>query len=174
LDKTKNKFQRQYNDANGQKWRNESGRMLESLVLHFILKEVEKLGYKVTSDEELEKSQKGILEKVAHNITIKYGKYFVMPDGDIVIYNPLSANVKAIISCKASTRERYTQTLYWKLKLSLNNRTNKIKIYFITLDKEWNKEKTGFKKPALDILNGREPTKARILLEHEEVINIFL
>lgn len=167
LDETKEKFQKQYNDKNGQKWRNESGTMLELLVLYFIYNEIKKIGYEITTDEELENAKGGILEKVGHNIVIKYGKYYVFPDGDIIVFNPKTAEVKAIISCKASLRERFAQTLYWKLKLFLNDRTQNIKMYFITVDKEWNVEKTGFKKPALDIQNGKEPTKPRILLEYE-------
>lgn len=167
LDETKEKFQKQYNDKNGQKWRNESGTMLELLVLYFIYEEVKKLGYDITTDEELENARSGILERVGHNIVIKYGGYYVFPDGDIIIFDPKTADVKAIISCKASLRERFAQTLYWKLKLSLNDRTQNIKMYFITVDKERNEEKTGFKKPALDIQKGKEPTKPRILLEYE-------
>jgi len=167
LDETKEKFQKQYNDKNGQKWRNESGTMLELLVLYFIYEEVKKLGYDITTDEELENARSGILERVGHNIVIKYGRYYVFPDGDIIIFDPKTAVVKAIISCKASLRERFAQTLYWKLKLSLNDRTQNIKMYFITVDKEHNEEKTGFKKPALDIQKGKEPTKPRILLEYE-------
>ncbi len=167
LDETKAKFQYKYNDKNGQKWRNESGTMLELLVIHSIYNEVKKLGYDITTDEEIESAKDGILEQVGHNIVLKYGKYYVFPDGDIIIFDPKTAEVKVIISCKASLRERFAQTLYWKLKLALNNRTQDIKMYFITIDKEWNEKKTGFKKPSLDIQNKKEPTKPRILLEYE-------
>jgi len=98
---------------------------------------------------------------------LKYGKYYVLPDSDIVIYNPKTAEVKAIISCKSSVRERFAQTLYWKVKLSTNERTKNIKMYFVTVDKEYNEKKTGFKKPSLDIQINKEPTKPRILLEYE-------
>ncbi len=167
LDDTKVAFQKKYNDKNGQKWRNESGKMLELLVVYYIRDTVQKLGYNITSDDEIENAQDGILETVAHNLVLKYGRYFILPDGDIIIYNPKNGEVKAVISCKVSVRERFSQTLYWKLKLSLNKRTSKIKVYFVTVDKEWNKKKTGFKKPSLDIKNGKEPTKPRILLEYE-------
>lgn len=40
-------------------------------------------------------------------------------------------------------------------------------MYFVTLDKERNEKKTGFKKSSLDIQGGRRPTKPRILLEYE-------
>ncbi len=167
LDETKNIFQKKCKDMNGQKWRNESGKMLELLVVYFISDTIRELGYDITTDDEIISAQDGILETVGHNFVLKYGKYYVFPDGDIVIFNPQDGKIKIVISCKASVRERFTQTLYWKLKLSLNERTNKIKMYFITVDKEWNNQKTGFKKPSLDIKKGKEPTKPRILLEHE-------
>jgi len=167
LSETKAIFQKEYNDRNGQKWRNESGTMLELLVIYFTHKEIKKLGYEITTDDEINRSDSGILEKVGHNIILKYGKYYVLPDSDIVIYNPNTAEVKAIISCKASVRERFAQTLYWKVKLAANERTRNIKMYFITVDKEYNKRKTGFKKPSLDIRGNVRPTNARILLEYE-------
>ena len=167
LNETKGIFQEKNNDTNGQKWRNESGKMLELLVIYFLHKEITKLGYEITTDDEINGSDSGILERVWHNIVLKYGKYPVLPDSDIVIYDPKTAEVKAIISCKASVRERFAQTLYWKVKLSTIERTKNIKMYFVTLDKEYNEKKTGFKKPSLDVkVNGR-PTKPRILLEYE-------
>jgi len=167
LNETKDIFQEQYNDINGQKWRKESGKMLELLVIYFLHKEITGLGYDITTDDEINSSDSGILEKVWHNIVLKYGKYSVLPDSDIVIYDPKTAEVKAIISCKASVRERFAQTLYWKVKLSTIERTKNIKMYFVTVDKEYNEKKTGFKKPSLDIKGNKRPTKPRILLEYE-------
>jgi type II restriction enzyme len=167
LDETKEIFQRNNSDMNGQKWRNESGTMLEQLVIYFLHKEIMKLGYDITTDDEINSSNYGILEKVWHNIVLKYGKYSILPDSDIVIYNPNTAEVKAIISCKSSVRERFAQSLYWKVKLSTNDRTKHIKMYFVSVDKEYNEKKTGFKKPSLDIQGNKDPTKPRILLEYE-------
>ncbi len=141
--------------------------MLEFLVIYLLHKEILELGYDITTDDEIENSNNGILEEVGHNIILKYGKYYVLPDSDVVIYHPKTAEVKAIISCKSSVRERFAQTLYWKLKLSANRRTEHIKMYFITVDKEYNEKKTGFKKPSLDIPIDKKPTKPRILLEYE-------
>ena len=167
LAETKEIFQRDNNDINGQKWRNESGTMLEQLVIYFIHREIVELGYDITTDDEISSSSTGILEKVGHNIVLKYGKYYILPDSDIVIYNPQTAEVKAIVSCKASVRERFAQSLYWKLKLATTDRTKNIKMYFVTVDKEYNEKKTGFKKPSLDIQGNKDPTKPRILLEYE-------
>ena len=167
LNETKEIFQKQYKDINGQKWRKESGTMLELLVVYFLHKEIKRLGYDITTDDEINSSDGGILEKVWHNIVLKYGKYPILPDSDIVIYSPKTAEVKAIISCKSSVRERFAQTLYWKVKLSTNERTKHIKMYFVAVDKEFNQNKTGFKKPSLDIQGKNKPTKPRILLEYE-------
>ena len=167
LNETKIIFQKQYSDTNGQKWRNESGTMLELLVIYFLHKEIAGLGYDITTDDEINSSHGGILEKVGHNIVLKYGQYYILPDSDIVIYNPKTAEVKAIISCKSSVRERFAQSLYWKIKLSTNERTKNIKMYFVTVDKEYNDKKTGYKKSSLDIRENKEPTKPRILLEYE-------
>ena len=167
LDETKTIFQKKCHDANGQKWRNESGAMLEQLVIYFLQTEIVALGYDVTTDDEIDAASGGILETVGCNIVLKYGPYYVLPDSDIIIYEPRSGAVMAIISCKASVRERFAQTLYWRVKLLVNERTKNIKMYFVTVDKEYNSKKSGFKKPSLDIEKGKRPTKPRILLEYE-------
>lgn len=147
----------------GQSWRNESGSVLENVVVYFIQETIIMCGYELTTDDVIEKSaiNDPIMSKVYRNIVVRYGKYPVLPDGDIIIFNPRSGDVKAIISCKNSLRERFAQTLYWKLKLSLDPITAPIKMYFVTIDKEEGK------KSALDIDPKRGPTKPRILLEYE-------
>lgn len=160
---TKEKFKSRCEKDKDQSWRNESGAMLENLVVYFIQEEVKKLGYDLVTDEQIKNSSASdeIMSKVSRNIIIRYGEYSIVPDGDIVIYKPADGTVVAIISCKNSLRERYAQTLYWKLKLSLDPVTKSIKMYFITLDKEEGK------KPELDIKDNGKPTKSRILLEYE-------
>jgi len=164
LAKTKKLYQSNCKKDEGQSWRNESGAMLENIVVYFIQEEIRKLGYDLITDNQIKKASQGdeIVSKVYRNVVIRYGDYSILPDGDIIIYNPTDGEVIAIISCKNSLRERYAQTLYWKLKLSLDPITKPIKMYFITIDKE------SGKKPELDINNksGR-PTKSRILLEYE-------
>ncbi|MCX6795912.1 MAG: BsaWI family type II restriction enzyme, partial [Candidatus Falkowbacteria bacterium] len=147
LSKARTSFESVCTKDKGQSWKNESGELLENLVVYFIQKTVIEYGYDLTSDNVLEKSETNdsILSKVYRNVVVRYGKYSVIPDGDIIIFNPMSGEVKAIISCKNSLRERFTQTLYWKLKLSLDPITAPIKMYFVTIDKE------DGKKPALDI-----------------------
>jgi type II restriction enzyme len=55
---------------------------------------------------------------------------------DIVIYNPQNYKVLAAISSKVTLRERIAQTGYWKLKLSQDEATKHIKVYFITPDED--------------------------------------
>lgn len=163
LEKTKIFFKKNCKKDKDQSWRNESGAMLENIVVYFIQEEVRKRGYDLVTDDQIKKASLSdeVMSRLYRNIVVRYGDYSILPDGDIIIYDPKSIEVLAIISCKNSLRERYTQTLYWKLKLSLDPITKPIKMYFITLDKE-----TG-KKPELDIHLKNGPTKSRILLEHE-------
>ncbi len=164
LTATKELYQQNCKKDKGQSWRNESGTMLENLVVYFIQEEVRKLGYDLVTDEQIKKTSQTdeIMSKVHRNLIIHYGTYSILPDGDIIIYKPTDSKVIAIISCENSLREGYAQILYWKVKLSLDPITKPIKMYFITLDKE-----TG-KKSELDInCKNNHPTKARILLEYE-------
>lgn len=163
LEKTKKYFKEHCKKDKDQSWRNESGAMLENIVVYFIQKEVKKLGYDLVTDDQIKKSSSNdeVMSKLYRNIVVRYGDYSILPDGDIIVYDSRNIKVLAIISCKNSLRERYTQTLYWKLKLSLDPITKPIKMYFITLDKE------AGKKPELDINYKNGPTKSRILLEHE-------
>ena len=163
LMETRKAFNKKCKKDKAQSWRNQSGAMLENLVVYFIESVVHDTGFELTTDDQIKKSSANneIMSKVYRNMVIRYGKYSILPDGDIVIYNPKTGEIKAIISCKNSLRERFAQTLYWKLKLSLDPITAPIKMYFVTIDKEKNK------KGSLDIDDRRGPTKSRILLEYE-------
>ncbi len=55
---------------------------------------------------------------------------------DIIIYNPETCKVIATISSKVTLRERITQTGYWKIKLSRDEVTKHIKVFFITPDED--------------------------------------
>lgn len=59
-----------------------------------------------------------------------------MPDVDIVIYNPETSDILAVISSKVTLRERIAQTGYWKLKLLQDSVTKHIRVYFITPDED--------------------------------------
>ena len=59
-----------------------------------------------------------------------------MPDLDIIIYEPKTYKVIAAISSKVTLRERIAQTGYWKIKLSKDEVTKNIKVFFITPDED--------------------------------------
>ena len=56
---------------------------------------------------------------VKRNLLVDYGEFGAhLPDVDIVIYEPETCKVIAVISSKVTLRERIAQTGYWKIKLS--------------------------------------------------------
>ncbi|MDI6840700.1 MAG: BsaWI family type II restriction enzyme [bacterium] len=89
----------------------------------------------LTKDEIKKKKNEVIFRKLA----VKYEKYLLLPDADLVIVdfntdNTWKSTVIAIISCKTSLRERIAQACYWKLKLLSSNVTKNIKIFLATVD----------------------------------------
>jgi type II restriction enzyme len=122
-----------------QSWRAFKGKNLERLVQYIITDEVEKLGLKVVNGNKLERSKNlpKELSQVKRNLAVDYGKFGLhLPDVDIVIYNPQNYKVLVAISSKVTLRERIAQTGYWKLKLSQDEATKHIKVYFITPDED--------------------------------------
>lgn len=139
-----------------QSWRAFKGKNFEKLLQFIIKDEVEKLGLKVVNGNQLEKSLKlsKELSLVKRNIAIDYGEFGLhLPDVDIIIYNPENSKVIALISSKVTLRERIAQTGYWKLKLSQDEATSHIKVYFITPDEDGT---LTYKKP---------PKKGRAIVE---------
>lgn len=127
------------NGDHEQSWRAFKGKNLERLVQYIITDEVEKLGLKVVNGNKLERSKNlpKELSQVKRNLAIDYGKFGLhLPDVDIVIYNPQNYKVLAAISSKVTLRERIAQTGYWKLKLSQDEATKHIKVYFVTPDED--------------------------------------
>ena len=55
---------------------------------------------------------------------------------DIIIYDPKTSKVIAVLSSKVTLRERIAQTGYWKIKLSSDQATKHIKVYFVTPDED--------------------------------------
>ena len=131
-----------------QSWRAFKGKNLEKLVQYIITEEVEKLGLKVINGNKLERSTNLSIElsRVKRNLAIDYGKFGLhLPDVDIIIYNPQTYKILAVISSKVTLRERIAQTGYWKLKLLQDKATKHIKVYFITPDEDGT---LTYKKPA--------------------------
>ena len=124
-----------------QSWRAFKGKNYEKLVLHIIKKEVESLGLKIVNGNRLEKTMsKNLpleLNKVKRNLLIDYGEFGShLPDVDLIIYQPETCRIVAVISSKITLRERIAQTGYWKIKLSDDDLTKHIKVFFITPDED--------------------------------------
>ncbi len=124
-----------------QSWKAFKGKNLEKLVQYIITDEVEELGLKVVNGNRLERTMTINLSKelsqVKRNLAIDYGEFGLhLPDVDIIIYDPQSHKVLAVISSKVTLRERIAQTGYWKLKLLQDEATKHIRVYFITPDED--------------------------------------
>lgn len=124
-----------------QSWRAFKGKNLEKLILYIIEEEVKALGLKVIEGNTLERTRsKNLseeLNRVKRNLLIDYGEFGAhLPDVDLIIYNPETCEIIAVISSKVTLRERIAQTGYWKIKLGQDRITHHIKIFFITPDED--------------------------------------
>lgn len=124
-----------------QSWRAFKGKNLEKLIEHIIADEVRDLGLEVVNGNTLEQTNESNLPEdigqVKRNLLIDYGQFgYHLPDVDIIIYNPKTNKVIAVISSKVTLRERIAQTGYWKIKLQNQGLTKHIKVYFVTPDED--------------------------------------
>jgi type II restriction enzyme len=141
-----------------QGWVSTIGRNLEKVIEILIQDFCNENNLKVTNDKILKKQNLSTeLDLVKRLILVNFGEYALLPDGDIIIYKLIKDQPKiiAILSVKNSFRERYTETPYWKIKLSQSQVTNHIKVFMITPDKDD------------EISNGQNPRKSRIVMEYE-------
>lgn len=124
-----------------QSWRAFKGKNLEKLIEHIITDEVRDLGLEVVNGNILERTNGANLSKelslVKRNLLIDYGEFGShLPDVDIIIYNPKTSKVVAVLSSKVTLRERIAQTGYWKIKLASDEATKHIQVYFVTPDED--------------------------------------
>jgi len=124
-----------------QSWRAFKGKNYEKLVLYIMSKEVENLGLKIVNGNTLERSSGKTLpvelNLVKRNLLIDYGEFGShLPDVDLIIYQPDNCRIVAVVSSKITLRERIAQTGYWKIKLSDDDVTKHIKVFFITPDED--------------------------------------
>jgi type II restriction enzyme len=129
------------NKDHEQSWRAFKGKNLEKLILHIIKDQVEALGLKIVEGNTLErKNSQNLsegLNRIKRNLLIYYGEFGShLPDVDLIIYNPHTFEVVAVISSKVTLRERIAQTGYWKLKLSSDCVTKNLKVFFVTPDED--------------------------------------
>ena len=124
-----------------QSWRAFKGKNLEKLIEFMIKDEVESLGLKVVKGDSLEKTSEANLSEelrqVKRNLTIDYGEFGShFPDADLIIYDPHSSKVLAVLSSKVTSREKIAHTGYWKRKFLEVKTTEHIQVYLITLDED--------------------------------------
>lgn len=124
-----------------QSWRAFKGKNLEKMIERILTSEVENLGLKIINGNVLERTIESNLSqeyaKIKRNLIIDYGEFgYHLPDVDMIIYEPKTSNVIAVISSKVTLRERIAQTGYWKIKLASGKLTKHIKVYFITPDED--------------------------------------
>jgi len=124
-----------------QSWRAFKGKNLEKLIVYIINDEFEALGLKVVDGNRLERTKGSNLSKelslVKRNLLVDYGEFGShLPDVDIIIYEPVTSKIVAVISSKVTLRERIAQTGYWKIKLASDKATKHIKVYFVTPDED--------------------------------------
>jgi len=124
-----------------QSWRAFKGKNLEKVIEYIITDEVTALGLQVVNGGSLERTNGKNLSKelslLKRNLTVDYGEFGLhLPDVDLIIYNPKTSKVVAVLSSKVTLRERIAQTGYWKIKLASDEATKHIKVYFVTPDED--------------------------------------
>ena len=122
-------------------WRAFKGKNLEKLIEYIITDEVHALNLQVVNGNSLERTNGSNLSKelsvVKRNLTVDYGEFGLhLPDVDLIIYDPKTSKVVAVLSSKVTLRERIAQTGYWKIKLASDKATKHIKVYFVTPDED--------------------------------------
>jgi len=128
-------------DDHEQSWRAFKGKNLEKLIEFIIVDEVRSLDLEVVNGNSLERTNGENLSKemslVKRNLLIDYGEFGShLPDVDIIIFNPKTSKIIAVLSSKVTLRERIAQTGYWKIKLASDKVTQHIKVYFVTPDED--------------------------------------
>jgi len=141
-----------------QAWKVFKGKSFEKLILHIIGRELTSTNLKcIRGDILARKNLTADLDKVHRNLLVRFGRFGLLPDADLVMYDSRTSKVLGIISCKITLRERIAQTAYWKLKLASSPATMHVKGFFVTADEDG------------DLVRGLEssPTRNRIIVEHE-------
>ncbi|KKP33153.1 MAG: hypothetical protein A2312_02955 [Candidatus Staskawiczbacteria bacterium RIFOXYB2_FULL_32_9] len=152
-------------DAN-QSWNSWSGKALQELIKFIVEDYVSTLNYPIgiTDDTKLRnKKLSPELDKVRRNIEIFYDSYSIIPDADIVIYDKSNYKIIAVLSCKASLRERVAQAAYWKLKFQYNDTTKDILYYLLSTDNDGD---------FLEI--GENISRDRVIVEYGEIDRAYI
>lgn len=139
--KTREKIKKGGVPDHDQSWRAFKGKNLEKLIIYILRDIINGLGLEVADGNRLENTNSANLSKelslVKRNLLVDFGEHGShMPDVDIIIFNPTTSKVIAVISSKVTLRERIAQTGYWKIKLAMDSATKHIKVYFFTPDED--------------------------------------
>lgn len=169
FDEIKEKYKKEKNkkgiDAN-QSWNSWSGKALQGLIKFIVEDYVSSFKYPIgiTDDTALRNKKLPIeLDKVRRNIEIFYDSHSIVPDADIVIYDKNSYKIIAVLSCKASLRERVAQAAYWKLKFQYNDTTKEILYYLLSTDNDGD---------FLEI--GENISRDRVIVEYGEIDKAYI
>lgn len=112
----------------GQSWKSKKGSYIEKIIQYILTPLIEEIGFSIINGNKLKPaSLPEDLDLVKRNLLIDYGKFGShLPDVDMAIFNPVDKKVVAILSSKATFRERMAQPAYWKLKLAAGSVTKHI------------------------------------------------
>ena len=139
--KAQEKIQKGGTPDHEQSWRAFKGKNLEKIIIYILKDVINGLDLEIIDGNKLEKTNSANLSKelslVKRNLLVDFGEFGShLPDVDIIIYNPKTSKVVAVLSSKVTLRERIAQTGYWKIKLASDKATKHIKVYFVTPDED--------------------------------------
>ena len=161
----KKEKRREGKDAN-QSWNSWSGKALQGLIKFIVEDYVSSSKYPIGITDDMSLRNKKLsteLDKVRRNIEIFYDSYSIIPDADIILYDKTNYKIIAVLSCKASLRERVAQAAYWKLKFQYNDTTKEILYYLLSTDNDG------------DFLNvGENISRDRIIVEYGEIDKAYI
>lgn len=124
-----------------QSWKGFKGNALERLIDHILKEQILALGLKIVRGKKFERTYPENLttelQNVKRNLSIDFGKFgFHVPDVDLVVFNPTTFQVIAVLSSKSTLRERIAQSGYWNIKIKNYNLTKHIKVFFVSPDED--------------------------------------
>ena len=119
-----------------QSWRAFKGKNLEKLIQDILKDEMAALGLEMVNGHKLKKRRQlpKQLSQVKRDLAIDYYECGLhLPDVDVVIYQPDTCKVLAVILSTVTLRERVSQTR-WKVKLLQKAVTRRFKVYLVCAD----------------------------------------
>lgn len=164
-EKYKRDKRREGKDAN-QSWNSWSGKALQELIKFIVEDFISSLKFPIgiTNDSSLRNKKLPVeLDRVRRNIEIFYDSHSIIPDADIIIYDKHGYRIIAVLSCKASLRERVAQSAYWKLKFQYNDTTKDILYYLLSTDNDG------------DFVSiGDDISRDRVIVEYGEIDKAYI